>query len=104
RQAVEIQLQQGRSVVLEIELAGARQIRQTFPTALRIFIMPPSVLELERRIRGRGQDSEAAIARRLSAAQIEISAATEFDLQIINDNFEQALSQIEAALFEPVQC
>ncbi len=104
RQPVVQAIQQGKSVVLEIELAGARQIHQTFPEALRIFIMPPSVQELARRIRNRGQDSEAAIARRLLRAQAEINAASEFNLQIINDDFEQALRQIEAALFEPAQC
>lgn len=104
RQPVVQAIQQGKSVVLEIELAGARQIRQTFPDALGIFIMPPSVEELARRIRSRGQDSEAAIARRLTHAREEINAASEFDIQIVNDDIEQALCRIEAALFEPAQC
>jgi guanylate kinase len=101
RQAVEEQIQAGKWVVLEIELEGARQIRKTFPTAFRIFILPPSLDELESRIRGRGQDSEDAIARRLASAQTEVNAANEFDLQIVNDDLEAALHQIEAALFEP---
>lgn len=101
-QPVTHQLQQGKSVILEIELAGARQVRQTFPDARQIFIMPPSIEELERRIRSRGHDSEAAIVRRLTRARQEMNAACEFDLQITNGNFEKALSAIEAALFEPV--
>jgi guanylate kinase len=99
REAVLNQVQSGKLVVLEIELEGARQIRTSFPQALSIFILPPSFEELERRIRGRGQDSEEAIARRLQRAKEEIQAADEFDIQIVNDDFETALSSIEAALF-----
>lgn len=99
RAAVERQIQLGQSVILEIELVGARKIHQTFPSALRIFIMPPSLAELENRMRGRGQDSEEAIAKRLSRAQAEIEAADEFDIQIVNDDMEKALVAIEAAIF-----
>lgn len=104
RQPVETQIRQGKDVVLEIELEGARQIRQTVPDALQIFIMPPSMAELEQRIRSRGQDSEAAITRRLTRAREEVDAADEFDIQIVNDDLETALCQIEAALFKPAQC
>ena len=99
RQQVEEKIQQGKSVLLEIELEGARQIRTSFPEAMRIFILPPSMQELEQRLRGRGQDSEEAIARRLRRAEEEINAAGEFDFKIVNDNFETALKDIEAALF-----
>jgi guanylate kinase len=99
RRPVEQQIRQGKWVVLEIELEGARQIRQTFPDALRIFILPPSMLELEHRLRHRGQDSEEAIARRLQRARAEIDAANEFDVQVINDNLEKALTRIEDTLF-----
>ncbi|MBW4574139.1 MAG: guanylate kinase [Aphanothece sp. CMT-3BRIN-NPC111] len=99
RQQVEEQIRQGKWVILEIELKGARQIEQTFPSALRIFIMPPSMTELEKRIRGRDQDTDTAIAQRLSHAQEEIAAASEFDIQIINDDLEKALLSIEAAIF-----
>jgi guanylate kinase len=98
KQAVTNQINSGKSVVLEIELDGARQIRNSFADAYSIFILPPSLTELEKRIRGRGQDPEDAIARRLHRAQEEINAAGEFDLQIVNDDFEAALSSIEAAL------
>ncbi|HEY9804123.1 MAG TPA: guanylate kinase [Leptolyngbyaceae cyanobacterium] len=99
REAVLSQVQSGKLVVLEIELEGARQIRASFPEALSIFILPPSFEELERRIRGRGQDSEEAIARRLQRAKQEIAAADEFDIQIVNDDFETALNAIETALY-----
>lgn len=100
RAAVLNHIQSGKLVLLEIELEGARQIRTAFPSALSIFILPPSFSELENRIRGRGQDSEEAICRRLKRAEAEIAAADEFDLQIINDDFEQALKEIEKAIFE----
>ncbi len=99
REAVMNQICAGKLVVLEIELEGARQIRRSFPDALNIFILPPSFSELEKRIRDRGQDSEEAIARRLRRAQEEINAANEFDIQIVNDDFEAALNSIEAAVF-----
>ncbi|NJM70322.1 MAG: guanylate kinase [Scytonema sp. RU_4_4] len=98
REAVMNQVRSGKRVVLEIELKGARQIRASYPGALSIFILPPSMSELEKRIRGRAQDSDEAIARRLRHAQEEISAADEFDIQIVNDDFENALNSIEAAV------
>ena len=95
------QVNRGNWVVLEIELQGARQIAETFPEAYRIFIRPPSLTELEQRLRRRGQDSDAAIARRLTTAQAEIEAADEFDVQIVNDELDKALSRLEDALFVP---
>ncbi|QFS45562.1 uanylate kinase [Nostoc sphaeroides CCNUC1] len=100
REAVLNQIHFGKLVVLEIELKGARQIRASFPSAFSIFILPPSFDELEKRIRDRAQDSEEAIARRLVRAQEEIQAADEFDIQIINDDFETALNDIETVLFQ----
>ena len=101
RQQVEEKIQQGKWVILEIELEGARQIAKSFPSALKIFISPPSFTELEKRMRGRGQDAESAIALRLSHAKTEIAAADEFDLQIINDDFDTALHSLEKAIFSP---
>ncbi|MCC5662907.1 guanylate kinase [Nostoc sp. CHAB 5784] len=100
REAVINQIHFGKLVVLEIELEGARQIRASFPSAFSIFILPPSFDELEKRIRDRAQDSEEAIARRLLRAQEEIKAANEFDIQIVNDDFETALNDIETVLFK----
>jgi guanylate kinase len=92
---VQLKIDEGRSVILEIELAGARQVAQIFPTAMRIFILPPSATELETRIRSRGTDSEAAIVRRLERARVEIAAADEFDYRIVNDDFEVALAELD---------
>ncbi|HEY9809696.1 MAG TPA: guanylate kinase [Halomicronema sp.] len=101
---VESHINKGESVILEIELEGARQIKQSFSDCLRIFILPPNFDELEKRIRSRGQDSEEAIFKRLERAKEEIEAASEFDLQIVNDDLEQTIELIEAALFMPVVC
>ncbi|UJL35088.1 guanylate kinase [Cylindrospermopsis raciborskii Cr2010] len=98
RAAVLQQIQLGRSVILEIELAGARQIKASYPDALSIFILPPSFLELENRIRARGQDSDEAITRRLNRAKEEIKAASEFDIQIVNDDFATTLNELETIL------
>ncbi|WP_013320260.1 guanylate kinase [Gloeothece verrucosa] len=98
RTPVEEQLHQGNYVLLEIELLGARQIQQTFPHAVKIFILPPSMSELEDRLRKRAKDSEAVIERRLERAKEEIAASGEFDWQIVNDNLETALDEIESIL------
>lgn len=99
RQPVVDAVARGKCVILEIELEGARQVRRTFPEALQIFVLPPSMEELEQRIRTRGQDAEEAIARRLEQARIEIAAAPEFDIRIINDDLDKALVSLESALF-----
>lgn len=95
---VQEQLKQGKTVLLEIELAGARAVKKIFPTAITIFILPPSLAELERRLRKRGKDSEADISRRLARAKVEIAAKDEFDYQVVNDDLEKALTQIENIL------
>jgi guanylate kinase len=95
RQPVEQQLASGRPVLLEIELEGARQVRQSFPSGFQIFIQPPSFEELERRIRGRGTDSEEAIQRRLERARVELEAASEFDAVLVNADLDLALSELE---------
>lgn len=101
RQSVDDQIIQGKWVVLEIELVGARKIRTVFPTAIQVFILPPSLEELERRLRDRGHDSEESIGRRLKRASVEIEAASEFDLQVVNDDLDAALATIEETLFSP---
>jgi guanylate kinase len=96
RQPVEEKLAAGQNVILEIELEGARQVRQCFPEALSIFVLPPSLEELERRIRDRAQDDEAAIARRMARAVDEMAAAAEFDVQVINSDLATTIDQLEA--------
>lgn len=84
----------GRDVLLEIDWQGAQQVRQHFPEAIGIFIMPPSLEELERRLRGRGTDADDVILRRLAAAQAEMRHVGEFDYVIINDELQQALTDL----------
>ncbi|MDY6782780.1 MAG: guanylate kinase [Cyanobacteriota bacterium] len=93
------QVIRGKLVLLEIEVVGATKIKQTFPEALRIFILPPSIEELERRLRDRGTDSEVAIAKRLAQAEAEMMAAEAFDVQIVNDDLENALQALKVAIF-----
>jgi guanylate kinase len=90
----------GLDILLEIDWQGAQQVRRTFPDAVGIFIVPPSPVlpELERRLRGRGQDSEQDIQRRLRAAREEIAHAAEFDYVIINKEFEEAKRDLAAVV------
>lgn len=99
RDKVEATLNLGKSIILEIELVGARAIKQIFPSALRLFILPPSLVELERRLRGRGKDSEKSITRRLARAKIEISASSEFTHCIVNDNLSRTIEKVEELIF-----
>ena len=95
RQPVEAQLAAGRPVLLEIELEGARQVRKTCPEAFQVFLKPPSLQELERRIRGRGSESEEAIQKRLARAELELSCEAEFDAVVENAELESAVSALE---------
>ena len=88
----------GHDVLLEIDWQGARQVRQLFPQAIGIFILPPSMEELTRRLTGRGTDSTEVIARRLAAAQAEMRHVGEFDYVIINDQLAQALDDLRAVV------
>jgi guanylate kinase len=85
---------QGKQVILEIDVQGAFQVRESYPDAKLIFIMPPSLEELERRLRTRGTDDEASIARRLERAREEIALAESYDYVIINDSLETACSEL----------
>ena len=90
----------GLDILLEIDWQGAQQVRKAFPDAVSVFILPPAPVlpELERRLRGRGQDSEEDIQRRLRAAREEISHAPEFDYVIINKEFEEARRDLAAVV------
>lgn len=89
-------LAQGRDVVLDIDWQGGRQVRAMTPDALSVFILPPSLEELERRLRGRGQDSDEVCARRMVEAKAEMSHAPEYEHWIINQDFDRALAELEA--------
>lgn len=93
---IEQQLAGGRDILLEIDWQGAAQVRKLMPHAISIFILPPSLTALESRLKGRGQDSAEVIARRLQAAQEDISHVAEFDYVIINDKLDEALQQLAA--------
>jgi len=84
-------LAEGRDVLLELELVGARKVKRKMPEAVMVFIAPPSLFELERRLRGRGTDSEEKIQKRLRRAREEIRAVREFDFAIVNDELEDAV-------------
>ena len=90
------QLEQGVSVVLEIDWQGARQVRDNLPECRSIFILPPSVAELKQRLTNRGTDSEEIIARRFRDALTDLSHWQEFDYAVINDDLEQASADLEA--------
>lgn len=85
RAPVDDALERGHDVLLELELVGAREVKRRRPEAVMIFIAPPNLLELERRLRGRGTDSEAKIQKRLARAREEIKAVREFDYVVVND-------------------
>jgi guanylate kinase len=94
RDRIDQALEQGRDVLLEIDWQGARQVRQYFPQAVGIFILPPSIEALEARLTKRGQDDPTVIARRLLAAGGEMSHASECQYVIINQEFSAALQQL----------
>ncbi|HZD54247.1 MAG TPA: guanylate kinase [Woeseiaceae bacterium] len=96
RSQVESRLGEGRSVVLEIDWQGARQVRRRRPDCVSIFILPPSGTELDRRLRGRGTDDEATIERRLADALSDMSHWDEFDYCVVNDRLENAVARLEA--------
>jgi len=85
-------------VLLEIDWQGAQQVRKIFPQAIGIFILPPSMEELERRLTGRGTDSADVISRRLAAAQAEMRHVEEFDYVIINNRLEEAFADLLAVV------
>lgn len=95
---VDATLAAGRDVLLEIELDGARQVKRARPEAVLVFIAPPSLAELERRLRGRGTDPEAKIQKRLARAREEIRAVREFDYVIVNDDVERAAGVLRSVL------
>jgi len=91
---LEEQLQAGNDVLLEIDWQGAEQVRKVFPSAISIFIMPPSLEELEKRLVGRGTDSAETIARRLAAACTEMRQVDRFDYVIINKELQLAIDEL----------
>lgn len=103
RAYVEQRLNEGMNVVLDIEILGARQVKKKMPGAVLIFIAPPSLVELERRLRGRGTDTEEAVQGRLARARQEYQEADFYDYLIVNDDAEKAAKQL-SAIIEAEHC
>ncbi|WP_300456568.1 guanylate kinase [Accumulibacter sp.] len=95
---IAVALQSGQDVLLEIDWQGAEQVRRLFPAAIGVFILPPSLDELERRLRDRGTDTAETIARRMAAAREEMRHVGEFDYVIINDDLQRALDDLSAVV------
>lgn len=98
REIVEQWLDEGKDVFLDIDWQGARQIREQTPGAKGIFIIPPSLEELENRLRKRGTDAEDVIVKRMNKAVSEISHYNEYDYVIINDDFEQSVLNLRSII------
>jgi guanylate kinase len=96
RDQVQNKLNAGFAVLLDIDWQGARQLRESFPSCCTIFILPPSLEVLRNRLSRRGQDSEEVIDRRMMEARVEISHWDEFEHLIINDNFDEALADLQS--------
>ena len=98
RDEAEGALDAGRDVILEIDVQGARQVRDRVPGALLIFLAPPSLDELERRLRGRGTESEERIALRLATAEEELAQRSWFDHVVVNDRLQRAIDEVAAII------
>ena len=96
RAPIEAHTSAGTNVLLDIDWQGARQVRAAMPASVLVFIMPPSLAELERRLRGRATDSDDVIARRLSEARDDVARWGEFDYVVINEQVDTAVAQLHA--------
>lgn len=102
RGPVELALASGHPAMLEIDLQGARQVRRTMPEALFVFLAPPSWEELERRLVGRGTETEAQRERRLATAKVELAAESEFDVTVVNHEVHAAADELVTLMtFDP---
>ncbi|GIU19349.1 guanylate kinase [Shewanella sp. MBTL60-007] len=98
RVTIEQTLEKGIDVFLDIDWQGAQQVKKLMPESIGVFILPPSKTELERRLTGRGQDSEEVIAGRMAQAVSEMSHYNEYDFVIVNDDFDKALADLLAII------
>lgn len=98
RDYVESQLEAGRDVILEIEIQGALEIKKKFPTALLLFVMPPSAAELKRRLTGRGTETEEVIERRLRRAVEEAQGIEQYEYIIINDDLDTCVKEMHSLI------
>ena len=98
REYVEKKLEEGKDVILEIEIQGALKIKQKFSTALLLFVMPPSAAELKRRLVGRGTETEDVIEKRLKRATEEAEGIENYDYIVINDNLEECVREMHGLI------
>jgi guanylate kinase len=91
-------LASGRHVVLDIEVAGSRQVRTRYPDAVQVFVLPPSAAVLAQRLRGRQTEDAATVAKRLAIAAEELVSAREYEYVVVNDDVVNAVSQVAAIL------
>jgi guanylate kinase len=103
RSEVERRLAEGRSVVLEIEVQGARQVRAAMPESVQVFVAPPDPAALRRRLESRGTDSDDAIDERLRTAELELAAQQEFEHVIVNDELESAAANLEGIVRDELE-
>lgn len=98
REGVESALARGLTVMLDIDVQGARRVRSSLRDAVLIFVLPPSVAEMKRRLLTRGSEDEDQLATRLRTARTELEAALEFDYVVVNDDFEETVARLEAII------
>lgn len=98
RQWVENKLANGEDVLLEIDIQGALQVKEKFPQCILIFVVPPSLNELQARLIGRGTDRSEVIAKRLNCVAGELQEIPKYDFIVVNDNLEQAIEQVQAII------
>lgn len=96
--AVDALFASGKHAILDIDWQGARNVRRRYPRATTVFIMPPSVETLEQRLRERNQDSESVIRQRMELVEQEISHKDEFDVVVVNENFDESLAALHQIL------
>lgn len=98
-------LEEGKDIILEIDTQGALQVKKQMPEAVLIFICPPSIETLENRLRGRHTEDEAAIQKRLDEVKIELERAEKFDYKVVNDDLDNAISELEKVIIgEQAKC
>lgn len=103
RATVEEHIAHGDQVILEIDVQGGFQVREKFPTAHLVFIEPPSLEVLEKRLRGRGTETDEVIATRMEAARVELSHKMEYDIRLVNDDLDEAASSLVAYVNEQAE-
>lgn len=103
RASVEREMAEGKQVILEIEVQGALQVKEKMPEAHLVFIEPPSLEELERRLRGRGTETDEAVQKRMDTAVVELSHKMEYDIRLVNDDLDEATRQLVAYVNETAE-